>query len=106
VRIIKARTVYTICLIDKFRPAADSLEAWLYEAMQADWASPADVKAQYRNASIVNSKRVVFNIKGNEFRLVVDIEYRLRLVFVIWFGTHRDYEGQNIKKLSYGNQGY
>jgi mRNA interferase HigB len=105
-RIIKARTVYIICLIDKFKPAADSLEAWLAETIQAEWASPADVKAKYRNASIICSKRVVFNIKGNEFRLVVDIEYKLKLVFIIWFGTHSEYQKENIKTLSYGNQGY
>jgi mRNA interferase HigB len=59
----------------------------------------------YRNASIISGKRVVFNIHGNEFRLVVDIEYRLKIVFIIWFGTHQEYAKLNIKTLTYGNQG-
>jgi mRNA interferase HigB len=105
-RIIKERTVYTICMIEKYKSASDNLEAWLSEIREADWVTPADVKAKYRNASIINNKRVVFNIKGNEFRLVVDIEYRMRLVYIIWFGTHGEYQRQNIKTLIYGNQGY
>ena len=105
-RIVKERTVYTICLIGKYRTAAESLEAWITEIREADWARPADLKAKFRNGSIINSKRVVFNIKGNEYRLVVDIEYRLKAVFIIWFGSHKEYEKLNIKTITYGNQGY
>jgi mRNA interferase HigB len=105
-RIIKERTVYTICLIDKYKSASENLEVWLTVIREANWARPADLKAKFRNASIIDSKRVVFNIKGNEFRLVADIEYRLKTVFIIWFGTHKEYEKTNIKKLTYGHQDY
>jgi len=105
-RIIKERTVYTICLIDKYKSASESLEAWLSAVQKANWVSPSDLKTKFRNASIIDGKRVVFNIKGNEFRLVVDIEYRLRTVFIIWFGTHREYQKLNIKELTYGNKNY
>jgi mRNA interferase HigB len=63
--------------------------------------NPAELKVQYRNASILNSKRVVFNIHGNSFRLVVDIEYRLKIVFVVWFGTHKQYDNIDAKTISY-----
>lgn len=57
--------------------------------------------AKYRSASILNSKRVVFNIKGNEFRLIVDVEYKMKLVFVVWFGTHMEYDKINALKVDY-----
>lgn len=60
-----------------------------------------ELKAKYRNASIINSKRVVFNIKGNEYRLVVDIEYKLKIVFIVWFGTHKEYDTIDAKTISY-----
>ena len=105
-RIIKEKTVYTICLIEKYKSASENLEAWIHEVREADWAGAADLKAAFRNASIINRKRVVFNIKGNEFRLVVDIEYRIKFVYIIWFGTHQEYQKINIKALTYGNQHY
>jgi mRNA interferase HigB len=93
-------------MIEKYKQASESLEAWLTVVQQADWASPADLKAKFRNASIIDGRRVVFNIEGNEFRLVADIECRLKSVFIIWFGTHQEYQKINIKKLIYGNKNY
>src|SRR5712692_4529857 len=57
-----------------------ALDAWFYEAVQADWKNPADVRKAYSSASIIGSDRVVFNIKGNDYRLVVAINYRLQIV--------------------------
>lgn len=59
------------------------------------------MKDQYRNASVINKKRVVFNIAGNKFRLIVDIEYRIKLVFIVWVGTHMEYDRINIKEIKY-----
>ena len=59
------------------------------------------LKAKYRNASILTSKRVVFNIKGNDFRLIVDIEYRLKIIFIVWIGTHKQYDKIDAKTISY-----
>ena len=56
---------------------------------------------KYRNASILTNKRVVFNINGNRYRLLVDIEFRLKIVFVIWFGTHSEYDLIDAKTISY-----
>ena len=67
----------------------------------ADWNSPNELKAQYRGASVITDKRVVFNIHGNSYRLIVDIEYRLKIVFVVWFGTHKQYDKINAKTISY-----
>jgi mRNA interferase HigB len=86
---------------NEFHQAEQALFSWYDEASLAEWNSPAELKAQYRNASILNSKRVVFNIHGNSFRLIVDIEYRLKIVFVVWFGTHKQYDNIDAKKISY-----
>ena len=67
--------------------------------MAADWTSPNDVKAQYGNASIVANNRVVFNIKGNTFRLVVEISYITRIVYVLFVGTHAEYDKINVATL-------
>ena len=57
----------------------------------ADWSGPEDVRARYRTASIVGDDRVVFNIKGNTYRLVVAINYAAKVVFIKFFGTHAEY---------------
>ena len=61
-------------------------------ARQAQWASPADVKEQYRNASVVGHNRVVFNIKGNDYRLIVAFAYRMQRAYVKFVGTHAQYD--------------
>lgn len=64
----------------------------LHVARQAQWASPADVKEQYRNASVVGHNRVVFNIKGNDYRLIVAFAYRMQRAYVKFVGTHAQYD--------------
>ncbi|HKW97360.1 MAG TPA: type II toxin-antitoxin system HigB family toxin [Bryobacteraceae bacterium] len=83
-----------------------SLEAWFHEAVRADWRSPADVKRHYANASIVGNERVVFNIKGNHYRLVTAIDYGRRIVFIKWLGSHSEYDKIDVKKVCYGDQAY
>jgi mRNA interferase HigB len=72
--------------------AEQPLRAWYDEASKATGAQPADIKAQYRNASILKNRRVVFNIKGNSYRLVVALAYNTRMVFVKFVGTHAQYD--------------
>ena len=72
--------------------AEGPLLAWYRETEKADWASPAQVKAQYRSASFVGENRVIFNIKGNDYRLVVKINYPYRVVYVRFVGTHAEYD--------------
>lgn len=69
-----------------------ALKAWFRETTLAKWQGPADIKAQYASASFVGSDRVVFNIRGNRYRLIVAIKYRPQIVFVRFVGTHRQYD--------------
>ena len=69
-----------------------ALQAWHAEAKNAEWASPADVKARYGTASILKDGRVVFNICGNKYRLVVKINYAYSVVYVRFAGSHRAYD--------------
>ena len=74
-------------------PAVEGrLRAWLQEAKAAKWGSPVDVKADYPSASILEDNRVVFNIGGNSYRLVVHINYELQIVLVKFIGTHGEYD--------------
>ena len=66
-------------------------DAWLAEMLRASWRDPAALKSQYRSASIV-ADRVVFNISGNNYRLVVRVSYQARVVEIRWFGTHAEYD--------------
>ena len=76
------------------RPDAEiPLRAWYALASRADWGRPADIKAAYRNASFVANNRVVFNIKGNDYRLVVAVHYNRGMMFIRFIGTHREYDG-------------
>ena len=80
-----------------------ALDAWFYEAVQADWKNPADVRKAYSSASIIGSDRVVFNIQGNDYRLVVAINYRLQIVFIKWLGTHALYDKIDVRTVQYEN---
>ena len=72
--------------------AEQPLRAWHGEAKAAAWKTPADVKAKYRSASILRAGRVVFNIGGNKYRLVVKINYPFQVVYIRFLGTHRQYD--------------
>ena len=76
----------------RHREAEQPLKAWHDEAARAAWKKPTDIKAQYRNASILKNRRVVFNVKGNDYRLVVAVAYRIGVVYVKFVGTHAQYD--------------
>lgn len=77
---------------DEYPDAEQPLLAWIDEARKANWSSPAEIKAQFRNASILKSRRVVFNIKGNSYRLVVAVAYRFGAIYIKFVGTHAHYD--------------
>jgi mRNA interferase HigB len=77
---------------DKEPDAKPPLEAWHAEAKNAEWSSPADVKAEYGSASILKDGRVVFNIGGNKYRLAVWINYEFFTIYVRFIGTHKEYD--------------
>lgn len=79
--------------------AEQSLKAWHAEAKKAQWKTPADVKEKFGSASILANNRVVFNIGGNKYRLVVEIHYNRSVVFVRWVGTHAEYDRINAEEI-------
>ena len=98
-RIIAIKTLKSYW--EQYPNAKQSILAWHDEVEKANWSTPNELKAQYCNASIITNKRVVFNIHGNSYRLVVDIEFNLKIVFIVWLGTHAEYDKTDIKNVSY-----
>jgi len=82
------------------------LDAWFAEATKADWKNSAELKSQYSSASILSAERVVFNIKGNDYRLVVAINYDHGIVLIKWLGTHREYDKIDVREISYDKGRY
>ena len=80
-----------------------ALNAWYFEAAHADWRSSADVKKAFANASIIDSDRVVFNIKGNSYRLFTTVGYNRKAVFIKWLGSPKAYDLIDARKVQYGN---
>jgi len=83
----------------KYTDTEDALKAWFIEAKHAKWKTPSDVKAHYRTADILNDNRVVFNIKGNQYRLVVKIHYNMQVIYIRFIGTHEEYERINAEEI-------
>lgn len=76
-----------------------ALDAWFDEVRKAVWTSPADVKRLYASASIVTADRIVFNIKGNDYRLVVSVDFEKSIVWIKWIGTHEDYDRIDVREV-------
>jgi mRNA interferase HigB len=77
----------------KRHPEAEQpLKAWFAETQAADWSSPQSIKQRYRHASFVADNRVIFNIAGNKYRLVVHVNYDFRTVYIKFIGVHTDYD--------------
>ncbi|MDY6800897.1 MAG: type II toxin-antitoxin system HigB family toxin [Bacteroidota bacterium] len=102
-RIVKESTLKERCKLNRYKQAEESIKSWIFEVRYSNWSNAQELKAKYRNASIITAKRVVFNIKGNDYRLIVDIEYKLKIVFVVWFGTHTEYDKIDVKTVNYEN---
>jgi len=77
---------------EKYPNAEQPLKAWFDETSRATWKSPSDIKSTYRNASIIANNRVVFNIKGNNYRLIVHVRYDINIVFIRFIGRHKEYD--------------
>ncbi|MGH9572905.1 MAG: type II toxin-antitoxin system HigB family toxin [Candidatus Acidiferrales bacterium] len=107
-KVIARRTLRRF--IDSLAGSADqravktALESWFHEVRRAEWKTPADVVSMYGNASLVGPDRVVFNIKGNSYRLVVAINYARQIVFIKWIGSHSQCDKIDGRKMNYGNQ--
>ena len=88
---------------NKDQPAVKAaLDAWFDEVRKANWASTAAVKRSYATASIVSGERIVFNVKGKAYRLVVAVDFEKGIVWIKWIGTHKDYDRIDVKEVEYG----
>jgi mRNA interferase HigB len=86
----------------KDQPALKAaLDAWFHEVRRARWVGTADVKRLYATASIVTAERIVFNIKGNAYRLVVAVDFAKGIVWIKWIGMHRDYDRIDVSKVQH-----
>jgi len=96
-RVIAISTLRTFW--EKYPDAQTPLKAWFALASRAQWKSPSDIKAAYRNASFAANNRVVFNVKGNDYRLLVLVRYDKGLLFVKFVGTHAQYDKINVHNV-------
>lgn len=76
----------------RHRDAEQSLKAWYQEARAANWTTPHQVKARYRSASLLGDNRIVFNIAGNKYRLIVKFNYAFGIGYIRFIGTHAEYD--------------
>ena len=87
--------------IEKYPIAKMQLLIWYTEFSKQDFQNFNELKSVYGNASIINNERVVFNIKGNDFRLVISINFLQTACYVIWFGPHKDYDKINVETVAF-----
>jgi mRNA interferase HigB len=80
---------------EKHPDARQPLQTWYADVKHATWTSPADIKNVYHNASFLANNRVVFNIKGNRYRIIVVVQYRHELIYIRFVGTHKEYDRIN-----------
>jgi mRNA interferase HigB len=105
-RIIARRTLREY--VDRLQGRPDqaavsaALDSWFTEVSRERWRNAAELKQRYRTASIIDAERVVFNIKGNDYRLVVAVDYEKAAVWIKWLGTHREYDRIDVKKVEHG----
>jgi len=98
-RIIAFRTLREFFEKPEYSDSEVSLRAWYHDAKTSEWKNSNELKKQYKNASIVGDGRVVFNIKGNDYRLVVAIDYEFQVIFIRFIGTHKQYDKIDTKKI-------
>ena len=98
-RIISKKRLKDFYEQSKYRDSKNALESWHKEVLKLDWSNPNEIKKMYKNASVVGDTKVVFNIAGNKYRLIVKINYYAKIVFVKFVGTHKQYDKINIREL-------
>lgn len=98
-RIIAFRTLREFFEQPEYSDSEPSLRAWYHDAKAAVWKNSNELKQQYKSASIVGEGRVVFSIKGNDYRLVVAIDYEFQIIFIRFTGTHTQYDRIDAKMI-------
>ena len=84
---------------EKHGDCEQQLKAWFQEASKAEWTTPNEIKAEYPSASIIGNDRIVFNIKGNSYRLIVKLNFDYQMVWIRFIGTHAEYDKVNAKNI-------
>lgn len=97
VRVIAKRTLRTFW--GKHKNCEQQLKAWYKEVEEAQWKGPGDIKIDYPSASFIRDNRVILNIKGNDYRLIVKINYSYKIVWIRFIGTHADYDKIDANKI-------
>ena len=96
-RIIARRTLREFW--EKYNESEQQLKVWYHDVRNSDWKSPNEIKKLYPSASLLNDNRVVFNIKGNRYRLIVKVNYDLQIIYIRFVGTHVEYDKINAGKI-------
>jgi mRNA interferase HigB len=84
---------------EKRPDSKNALQAWYVEVKQANWKNPSDIKAAHQTASFLANNRVVFNIKGNQYRIIVVVQYKFGNVYIRFVGTHREYDRIDVNTI-------
>ena len=98
-RVIAFRSLREFWNKAEYADAEISLRSWYHDVKNSEWNNSNELKQQYKNASIVGEGRVVFNIKGNKYRLVVSIDYEFKVIFIRFIGTHKQYDDIDVKTI-------
>ena len=98
-RIIAFKTQRDFFEKKEYSDAEISLRTWYHDAKKATWKNSNDLKKQYKNASVVGEGRIVFNIKGNSYRLIIAIDYEFQIIYIRFIGTHKQYDKINAKTV-------
>jgi len=98
-RIIAKSTLRAFYEQPNHKDSKSALEAWHHEVSKLQWTNPNEIKTQYRSASVVGGNKIVFNICGNKYRLIISVNYDAGIVFVKFIGTHKAYDKLNIEEL-------
>ena len=98
-RIISKKVLKDFYETPVYSDSKNALEAWHKEVLQMNWNNSNEIKTMYASASIVGDEKIVFNIAGNKYRLIVKINYYAKIVFIKFIGTHKQYDKINLKDL-------
>lgn len=99
-RVIAKRSLEEFWTQPIYRDSEQPLRAWYAEAKNSGWNKPQDIKDKYRNASFLANNRVVFNIHGNKYRLIVAVDYTRKTLFIKFIGTHKEYDSIDTSEVS------
>ena len=99
-RVIAKSTLVKFWSQPEYKDGKGALQSWYDEAVKAEWKTPQEIKTHYRSASICGNNRVVFNIAGNKYRLVVEMQYQAGIAWVKFIGTHAQYDKINVENVN------